>query len=55
VGAAVESAVAEAVGRTMLAALVGQPYRYFTPPGVDLAFGGTCPAGEQRCGSAALP
>jgi membrane peptidoglycan carboxypeptidase len=55
VGAAVESSVAAAVARTMLAALVGQPYRYFTPPGVDLAFGRACPPDEQPCGTAALP
>ncbi len=55
VGSAVESPVAEAVARTMLTALVGQPYRYFTPPGSDLAFGGTCPAADRRCGGAALP
>jgi membrane peptidoglycan carboxypeptidase len=55
VGAAVESSVAAAVARTMLAALAGQPYRYFTPPGADLANGHTCPPEDQRCDTAALP
>ena len=39
VGAAVESSVAAAVARTMLAGLRGQPVRGFAPPGADLAFG----------------